>query len=129
MLPATFPGSTNPFQIWLGDQFIYFDDFPEFTARIESYDIDRNPEYLPITVMSKIIIESNLTGEIRNDTLDTIQDITVVSSGCFWGFGGATVITPTLAPGESTTYTSCWMYFPGQDGERYSVWAQGAVAP
>lgn len=129
MLPATFPGGTNPFQIGVGDLFVDLYDFPEIAVRIESYNFDNAPEYLPLTVVSKIIIGSNLTGEIRNDTLDTIQDITVVSSGCFWGFGGATVITPTLAPGETTNYTSCFMYFPGQDGESYSVWAQGAVAP
>ena len=131
-LPATFPGDTNPFMFGIS---MYVDFNTDLTVSVENYDFENEPEYQPLTVVSKIYIggfeTGYLSGQIRNDTPDTIQDIGVVTNGCnIIGYGRATVGSSSLTPGETTSYTSCSMYYPGsQDGESYSVWAQGAVAP
>ena len=74
-------------------------------------------------------------GQIRNDTPYTIEDIEVVVNAAYPGYTSATVNSSTLAPGETTSYATGsfiligFYFYPWDDEEWGTVWAQGAVAP
>ena len=131
MLTATFPGGTNPYNLLVGGEYYIDTNNSKLAVRINSYEFDNEPKYLPLTVVSKIYIPTlgNLTGQIRNDTSKTIEDIEIVLDGFDEFYTSATVNESSLPPGESTTYTAHLFYPRWQDGDSYSVWAQGAVAP
>lgn len=137
-LPATFPGGTNPFEMsppWE----LRLDPYShEVVVSIDSYDIENDPEYLPLTVVSKNFDEYGdepnwwgiLSGEIRNDNLDTIEDILVyVNGSTICGFTRVDPIASTLAPSETTFYSVEISLPRYQVGEDFTLWAQGAVAP
>jgi hypothetical protein len=125
-LPATFPSDSNLFRFSSN----YVDDM-SLEVNVESWSFEHDPEYLPLTVLSKNFSggfeQGYLTGEIRNDNPAAVNSIEMMTYPDSEFFSHATPDKKSLAPGETTTYT-IWLYFPSAlDGEDYTVWAQGVV--
>jgi hypothetical protein len=130
-LPATFSYDFNLFMLY-PENFDYFcgDGF-SVEVTVDSWSFEHDPEYLPLTVLSKIRTGGHeigeLSGEIRNDNPVPVTSIEMMVYPDTYFLTFATPDKTSLAPGEITTYTA-GLYYPGfSSGEDYTVWAQGAV--
>jgi hypothetical protein len=128
-LPATFPWNSNLFKIIPPDD-LYSEEI-SVSVDVESWSFEHDPEYLPLTVLSKHFSGGpdigHLDGEIRNDHAVPVTSIEIMVYPDVDFFIYATPDKTSLASGEITAYTT-WLYMPGfPDGESYTVWAQGAV--
>lgn len=125
-LPATFPGDTNLFAIQTDLPFDPLSDYSTYVI-VDAWSHKHDPEYLPLTVLSKNFDGSHITGEIRNDNSLRLTNLQAIydEQGIFF-FSYANISKLELDPGESSTYSG-WTYLqPFWDG---NVWAQGAIAP
>jgi hypothetical protein len=129
-LAATFPGMSNPFDIFIGEVAPY------------SYDLDLDwsiespvgSEYQPVTVVSQDVIDQCpfviIQGQIRNDQADTLQGIQViVLPGDRGIYNYAEVSSDSLAPGETTLYSDQQYYPAGICPTVFSVLGQGYLMP
>lgn len=128
ILPATFPSDSNLFKIHIGNVYSY--DERSISVDVDSWSFEHDPEYLPLTVLSKYFIGGRqigyLTGEIRNDNPVPVTSIQmmVYPEASFFVF--ATPDKTSLAPGEITVYQT-GLYVRWPEPEPFTVWAQGAV--
>ena len=128
-LPATFPWSSNPFKIFPPDDL--FSEGISVHVDAKSWSFEHDPEYLPLTVLSKNFSGGpdigHLDGEIRNDNPVPVSSIEIMVYPDVEFFIHATPDKTSLAPGKVSAYTT-WLYYPGSlDSESYTVLAQGAV--
>jgi hypothetical protein len=128
-LPATFPSGSNLFKI--NPKGFYSYDEISISVDVESWSFEHDPEYLPLTVLSKNFSGGgelgHLTGEIRNDNAVPVTSIEIMVYPDTEFVTYATPDKTSLAPGEITAYTT-WLYQPGfPESESFTVWAQGAV--
>jgi hypothetical protein len=127
---ATFPWGSNLFKIFPPDDLS--SEGISVSVDVTSWSFEHDPEYLPLTVLSKNFSGGpdigHLDGEIRNDHAVPVTSIEIMVYPDVEFFIYASPEKISLAPGEITAYTT-WLYMPGfPDGESYTVWAQGAVA-
>lgn len=130
ILPATFPSGANLFTLHPQDPYSYNEDLLTIQVDVDSWSFEHNPEYLPLTVLSKHCSCGNdlgyLTGEIRNDNPVPVVDIRLMSYPDISFASGASLLIRSLAPGETAPY-SIFLYRPGPGtGDDFTVWAQGA---
>ena len=126
-LPATFPGEINPFAIQTDFPFEHSLSDYSTAVFVDSWSHTHDPEYLPLTVVSKNFDGVDVTGKIRNDNSVRLTDLVAIydQQGIAF-FSYANISKLELDPGESSTYSG-WTYWqPFWDG---NVWAQGAIAP
>jgi len=130
LLPAILPGNSDIFK--MGSD---LDVVDRVSARIISWELLPYRQYLPLTVVSKVVTMCMLSmltesGEIRNDQSVTLTNIVAeVSDGPYGNWNVASLGKTTLAPGETTTYTAGF-YFPSNIlCEDFSVVAYGEVQP
>jgi hypothetical protein len=128
-LPATFPWSSNLYKIFPPDD-LYSEEI-SVSVDVESWSFEHDPEYSPLTVLSKNFSGGpeigHLDGEIRNDHAVPVSSIEMMVYPDVEFYIYATPDKTSLAPGEITAYTT-WLYMPGlAEGESFTVWAQGAV--
>lgn len=131
--PAVLPGQPVPFSAGNYDP---YDENLTYRVFITGYSTSSQSEYQPVTILSKQLSgqrgTATFSGEIRNDSSQTLQSIKVV----LWSRENhveprpAIVADPTLAPGETTSYivfVDVSDYPP--DPSEYSVEGQGVVVP
>jgi hypothetical protein len=130
---AVLPGQPVPFEAGNYDP---YDENLTYRVFITGYSTSSQSEYQPVTILSKQLSghrgTATFSGEIRNDSSQSLQSIKVV----LWsrenriGPRPAIVADPTLAPGETTSYSvfvDVSEYSP--DPSEYSVEGQGEVVP
>lgn len=129
-LPSTFPSDTNLFELYpTGIDYV---DGLSVDVNVNSWSFEHDPEYLPLTILSKNFSGGGelgyLTGEIRNDNLVPVTSIEMLVYPGTEFSQYATSDKTSLAPGETSGY-SATIYFPGfSTSDSFTVWAQGAIA-